>query len=62
MSESCRVLGDAANADEMIVGAVHDDHTDNDHTIVETGWPQAWLGSREGLQTGVHPLFHRDKQ
>ena len=39
MTESRHVLGDAANADQIRIGAVHDDHSDNDHTIVETGWP-----------------------
>lgn len=40
MTESRHVLGDAANADQMIEGAVHDDHTNNNHTIVEIGCQQ----------------------
>ncbi|GAB0188501.1 hypothetical protein GRJ2_001315400 [Grus japonensis] len=28
----------AANADQMMVGAVHDDHMHNDNAVVETGW------------------------
>lgn len=39
MTESHCIFGDAVNADQMVAGAVHDDHTNNDHTIVETGWP-----------------------
>lgn len=39
MTEHHRVLGDADNVDQMVAGAVQDDHHGNDYTIVETAWP-----------------------
>jgi len=51
MTESFHVLGDAANADQMIVRAVHDDHTDNDRTAVETGWPETSITGQQWRST-----------